>query len=212
MIFVLCDDPLAYGVATLANQSMKQGVLPRFVPAIALTAVCWAVFLVNNVLLNGSLTGYGIVPRHISSLPGILWSPFLHASFQHLAANTVPLLILGLIICGRSKKEFSAACASGILIGGGLTWLFARTACHVGASGLVFCFFGYVASLAYFRRTFGSLLLSVACIVGYGGLLRGVLPTTVAISWEGHLSGLLAGIAAAWMVSNTRKTASLRKP
>ena len=129
-------------------------------------------------------------------------------SFQHLVANTLPLLILGLIICGRSKGEFGAAVASGIFLGGGLTWLFARTACHVGASGLVFTFFGYVASLAYFRRTFGSLVLSVACIVGYGGLLRGILPTAMPVSWEGHLSGLLAGVLAAWAVSRNKPKSS----
>lgn len=183
-------------------------MLNRFVPAIALTGICWAVFLVNNVLLGGSLTGHGIVPRHLSSVPGILWSPFLHVSFQHLIANTLPLLILGLIICGRSKGEFGAAVASGIFLGGGLTWLFARTACHVGASGLVFTFFGYVASLAYFRRTFGSLVLSVACVVGYGGLLRGILPTAMPVSWEGHLSGLLAGVLAAWVVSRNKPKSS----
>jgi membrane associated rhomboid family serine protease len=191
---------------------MKSGVFNRFFPAMVLTSVCWAVFLLNNVLLGGSLTDHGIVPRHISSLPGILWSPFLHVSFQHLVANTLPLLILGLIICGRGKGEFGTALAFGILLGGGLTWLFARTACHVGASGLVFTFFGYVASLAYFRRTFGSLLLSVACIVVYGGLLRGVLPTAMPVSWEGHLTGLVAGVAAAWVVSRNKPRSSSSFP
>jgi membrane associated rhomboid family serine protease len=127
---------------------MKEGMTNRLVPALALPLICWAVFLVNNVLMGGSLTGHGIIPRHTSSLPGIVWSPFLHVSLQHLIANTLPLLILGLIICARGRGEFAAAVASGILLGGGLTWLFARTACHVGASGLVFTFFGYVASLA----------------------------------------------------------------
>jgi len=183
---------------------MKEGMLNRLVPAMALTAICWAVFLVNNVLMGGSLTNHGIIPRHVASLPGILWSPFLHVSYQHLLANTLPLLILGLIICARGKGEFGVVVASGILLGGGLTWLLARTACHVGASGLVFAFFGYLASLAYFRRTFGSLILSVACIVAYGGLLRGVLPSSMPVSWEGHLSGLVAGVAAAWAVSRSR--------
>jgi membrane associated rhomboid family serine protease len=191
---------------------MKSGVFNRLFPAITLTCICWAVFLLNNVLLGGSLTDHGIVPRHTSSLPGILWSPFLHVSFQHLVANTLPLLILGLIICARGKGEFGTALAFGILLGGGLTWLFARTACHVGASGLVFTFFGYVASLAYFRRTFGSLVLSVACIVGYGGLLRGVLPTAMPVSWEGHLSGLVAGVAAAWVVAKRKPGSSSSFP
>lgn len=176
-------------------------MLKRFGPIIALTAMCWLVFIVNNLLWGAHWLRYGITPRHLASLPGILWSPFLHGSFQHLAANTLPLLILGGIICIRSKSEFALVTAGGILLGGGLTWIFARNADHIGASGLIFCFFGYLASMAYFRRSFGNLLLSAICILGYGGMLRGLMPTASAISWEAHLAGLLAGIALAGLTS-----------
>ncbi len=125
----------------------------------------------------------------------------MHGSFKHLAANTVPLLILGGIICARSNAEFAAIALAGSLLSGGLTWLLARNACHIGASGLIFCFFGYLASLACFRRTFGTLVLSAVCILGYGGMLKGILPTSTAVSWEGHISGLVAGIALAWLAS-----------
>lgn len=181
-------------------------MLKRFTPVIALTGLCWLVFVVNNLLLHGQLSQHGIVPRHVSSLPGIIYAPFLHASVKHLAANTLPLLILGGIICARSKTEFSVITVAGVLLGGGLTWLLARNADHIGASGLVFCFFGYLASLAFFKRTFGALALSVACILGYGGMLRGVLPTATMISWEGHAAGLLTGIALAWAASKWQKT------
>ena len=183
-------------------------MLKRFTPIILLTAVCWVVFLVNNLILGGHFDQYGIVPRQIGSLPGIVFAPFLHASYQHLAANTLPLLILGAIICGRSRGEFVVVTVAGILLGGGLTWLFARSACHIGASGLIFCYFGYLASLAYFNRTFGTLLLSVVCIVGYGGMIRGIVPTSAGISWEGHLAGLVAGIALASLMAKLNKTPS----
>lgn len=173
----------------------------RFVPIVMLTALCWLVFVVNNLILDGHLSRYGIIPRHLSGLPGIIWAPFLHASFQHLAANTLPLLILGGIICARSDGEFTLATVGGILLGGGLTWLIARNADHIGASGLIFCYFGYLASLAYFKRNIGTLLLSLVCIFGYGGMLRGILPTSAAVSWEGHLAGLAAGVALAWVAS-----------
>jgi membrane associated rhomboid family serine protease len=176
-------------------------MLKRFVPLLTLVAACWLVFLANDLVWHGHLNQYGIIPRRLASAPGILWAPFLHASFKHLAANTVPLLILGGILCGRSRLEFVLVAVAGTLLGGGLTWLFARNACHIGASGLIFCFFGYLASLAWFRRTFGTLLLSAACILGYGGMLRGLLPTSTAISWEGHLAGLVAGVALAWVSS-----------
>ena len=183
-------------------------MLKRLTPILLLTAVCWLVFLVNNLIWRGHLDQYGITPRQIGSLPGILYAPFLHASYRHLAANTLPLLILGGIICGRSRGEFVVVTVLGILLGGGLTWLLARHACHIGASGLIFCYFGYLASLACFRRTFWTLCLSLVCILGYGGLVWGILPTSAAISWESHLAGLIAGIALAWFIAKLKNTSS----
>jgi membrane associated rhomboid family serine protease len=181
-------------------------VLKRFTPILVLTAACWVIFGINNLILNGHLTQFGIVPRHLSSLPGILWAPLLHGSFRHLAANTVPLLILGAVLCARGGSEFVMVTVGGILLSGALTWLIGRNGNHVGASGLIFCFFGYLASLACFNRKIGTLLLSLVCIIGYGGILRGLVPTSAPISWEGHLAGVSAGIALAWFISKVEKT------
>jgi membrane associated rhomboid family serine protease len=180
-------------------------VLKRFTPVLALTAVCWVVFLVNNLMLGGQLSQFGIIPRRLSGLPGILCSPFLHASYRHLVANTLPLLILGGIICARGKGEFATVTTGGVLLGGLLTWLFARSAYHIGASGLIFTFFGYLASLAWFNRNIPTLLLSLICIVGYGGLVRGLIPTSGAVSWESHLAGFLSGVLLAWAASKIGK-------
>ena len=182
-------------------------MLKRFVPVLTLVILCWLLLGLNALIWRGSLDQYGIVPRHLSGLPGIIWAPFLHASVAHLAANTLPLLILGAVICGRSRTEFAVVTVLGILLTGGLTWLLARSACHIGASGLVFCYFGYLASLAWFRRTFGALCLSLACLIGYGGLIRGVMPTSAPISWESHLAGLVVGIALASMTAKIWKPA-----
>jgi len=177
----------------------------RFTPIIALTAACWLVFALNSLVWHGNLAAHGIVPRHLHGLTGIIWAPFLHASFEHLAANTAPLLVLGAIICVRGKGEFVVVTVGGILLGGGMTWLFARSANHIGASGLIFCFFGYIASLAWFNRTFASLCLSVVCILAYGGMIKGILPTMAGISWEGHLAGLAAGVALGSFMSKLKK-------
>ena len=83
-------------------------MLKRFLPILTIVGVTWLVFLLNNGLWSGHLTQHGIIPRHLDSLPGILWAPFLHVSFQHLAANTLPLLILGGLLCARSRGEFLA--------------------------------------------------------------------------------------------------------
>lgn len=176
-------------------------MLKRFLPILALTALCWVVLGANSLIWHGHLNECGIVPRRLGGLPGILWAPFLHASTRHLVANTVPLLVLGGILCGRGPTEFGLVTVGGIVLGGGLTWLMARSASHIGASGLIFCYFGYLASLAYFRRTFGTLALSVVCILGYGGIVRGVLPSAGPVSWEAHLCGLGSGIFLAAMGS-----------
>ena len=188
-------------VSDAINRTETKPPLKRFIPIVVVTALCWLVFVVNNLIWNGHLARYGIIPRHLNGLPGIIWAPFLHGSFQHLAANTLPLLILGAVICARGKGEFVPITVAGTLLGGGLTWLIGRNACHIGASGLIFCYFGYLASLAYFNRNIATLLLSLVCILGYGGMLRGILPTSAAVSWEGHLAGLAAGIVLAWFIS-----------
>ena len=152
----------------------------RFIPIITLTAVCWLVLVLNDLVWHGSLNQHGIIPRHLDSLTGIIWSPFLHASYQHLAANTLPLLILGGIVCARGKGTFAVVT-------------------------VIFCYFGYVASLAWFNRTFGTLCLSVVCILGYGGMIKGILPTMAGISWEGHLAGLVAGVVLGSLMSKPKQ-------
>jgi membrane associated rhomboid family serine protease len=187
-------------------------MLKRLVPILALTSLCWVVFFLNHSLFSDRLIQHGIRPRHLGGLPGIIWAPFLHGSYQHLVANTVPLLIFGSVLCLRSRSEFVGVTAAGILLCGSLVWLLGRTAYHIGASSLIFCFFGYLASLAFFERKLANLLLSVACIIAYGGMLRGVVPASGAISWEGHLVGLLSGIALAWFVSNVKKAGTEKVP
>src|SRR5437016_5442395 len=187
-----------------AENPKSNPIVRRLAPIFALIALCWAVFVVNNLMLNGHLNQYGIRPRHIGGLLGILWSPFLHSSLRHLVANTVPLALLGTILCLRGRYEFAIVTVMGVVLTGGLTWLIGRNAYHIGASGLIFCFFGYLASLAFFERKIGTLLLSIVCILGYGGIVRGILPTSSAVSWEGHLAGFISGITLAWFLSNVK--------
>jgi len=190
------------------NVHPRSRFLGRFAPILMLVALCWGGFVLNNLVLGGRLNAHGIWPRHLAGLAGILWAPLLHGSYQHLLANSVPLLVLGIILCGRSRSEFGLVTAAGVLMSGALTWAFARDASHIGASGLVFCYFGYLASLAWFRRTFGTLFISAVCILAYGGMLRGLLPNSSGVSWEGHVAGLAAGIVSGWIGSKLRSPAT----
>ena len=180
-------------------------MVKRFFPILVIVAACWVVFVVNNLMMGGALTAHGIIPRDPHRLSGILWAPFLHVNLDHIVGNTLPLLILGAILSTGSRRQFAVVTIVGILITGGITWLLARDACHVGASSLIFCYFGYTASRALFERTFGTLVLSALCLGLYGGIVRGVLPTTAAISWEGHAAGLFTGILLAKLAGNFRK-------
>jgi membrane associated rhomboid family serine protease len=187
-------------------------MVKRLTPILFLIALCWAAFVVNNLILHGTLNQYGIRPRHIGGLPGILWAPFLHGSWKHLLANTLPLAVLGAILSLRGRSEFGIVTVAGIFLSGALTWLIGRSAYHIGASGLIFCFFGYLASLAFFERRISTLLLSIMCIVGYGGIVRGILPTSSTVSWEGHLAGFTSGIALAWFLSKVKEADEESKP
>jgi membrane associated rhomboid family serine protease len=190
----------------LEPRKAKTGWLKGCTPILSIVAVCWVTFVVNNLVLGGRLASFGIIPRHFSGLAGIFFAPFLHASFSHLAANTLPLLILGSVLCFRSRTEFAAVTALGTILSGAGTWLIGRSAYHIGASSLIFCFFGYLASLAIFQRKIGTLIVSAGCIIVYGGMLKGLLPTANGVSWEGHLAGLASGIALASAGSKLKRT------
>jgi len=173
--------------------------MKKLYPVLAFVGLCWLVFIVNNLMLGGRFSHLGIVPRTFSGLRGILLAPLLHASFHHLLANTVPLLMLGSIISFRSPATYVSITVAGTIISGALIWLLARPGCHLGASGLVFCYFGYVIGQAWFQRTIVHILLAIACGVVYGGLIWGLSPFQTGVSWEAHGAGLAAGILLARM-------------
>ncbi len=160
--------------------------------------------LANNLVLGGRLSAYGIVPRTEQGLWGIVLAPFLHANFNHLYANICGLLIFGGLVMLRSPRHFWLVTVIGTLVSGIGTWLFGRSAVHIGASGVVFAYFGYLLFCGVFERRIGSLLLSCLVLAVWGPTLYGVLPTQSGVSWEAHAFGLLGGIWVAKLVG--RKT------
>ncbi|VVO01157.1 rhomboid family intramembrane serine protease [Pseudomonas fluorescens] len=164
------------------------------------TIASLAIFMVALQLLNVatgySLVAFGLVPRTVHGLVGIITSPFLHASFAHLSANLIPFLILGTLVIVEGLNRFLTVSAIIILLGGSLVWLFGFSGVHIGASGWVFGLWAYLLSRAWFHRSWGNLI--TACVVAllYGGLVFGFLPRQ-GVSFEGHLFGALAGFIAA---------------
>ena len=174
---------------------------------IAFVALLWALAIFNfaSVWFGFDLRQYGIIPRTSGGLWGIPLHVFIHANFGHLAANSVPLLILGGLASFRGRGAVFALSAFIALVGGSLVWLLGRTAVHIGASGLVFGYFGYLAARAFYQPGVLSILIAVVVIFFYGWtILFGVLPTSPFVSWEGHLFGLAAGVLYAALEGKAR--------
>lgn len=163
-----------------------------------LVALIWMVEVVNHSL-GHRLNLYGIYPRETSSLPGVLLWSFLHGNFYHLVMNTTPLLLMGYFVALQGPIRFIKITVWIIVAAGLLVWLMAREAYHVGASGLVFGYFGYIVALSLYERSIASLAIASVTLFYYGGMFMGILPSGDYISSEAHLAGLVAGCIAARM-------------
>jgi membrane associated rhomboid family serine protease len=167
---------------------------------LGLVLVIWAVELVN-LLLGHRLNFLGILPRMISGLPGIALAPFLHQGIPHVLLNTIPLVVLGGLVILHGTRVFLEVSLVIILVSGVGVWLFGRAGYHVGASGLIFGYFGFLIARSWYERSVSSILIAVITIVLYGGILWGVLPLRTGVSWEAHLFGLIGGILAARLIA-----------
>jgi membrane associated rhomboid family serine protease len=162
----------------------------------------WISEIVDTVVFRGGLDGWGIHPRSVEGLSGIVLAPFLHGGFAHLTANTLPLLVLGFFVMLRRKRDLLYVSALSAIVGGFGTWLVgASNSVHIGASILVFGYLGYLLALGIFERRFWAIVGSLVVFFLYGGALWGVLPGTPGISWEGHAFGLVGGIIAARLLA-----------
>ncbi|HEY3332936.1 MAG TPA: rhomboid family intramembrane serine protease [Capsulimonadaceae bacterium] len=152
--------------------------------------------LANSLLFRGQLSQLGIVPREVRGLLGIVNAPLLHGGFLHLLSNTLPLAVLAGVVLSRSAAAFGLVTAAGVLVAGGATWLLARRSVHIGASGLVYSYFGYLLFSSWFEHAYVLFFLVVWIV--FGRLIRGLLPQGRGISFEGHLFGFAAGALVAW--------------
>ncbi|MDQ8204762.1 rhomboid family intramembrane serine protease [Pelagicoccus sp. SDUM812003] len=173
---------------------MRNSWIQRFIPLLWLVALMWVVFLVDSAA-SLQLSRFGILPRNSEGLLGIVTWSFLHGNLSHIANNSVSLLIFGGIVAARSRDTFIKLTAYVIPISGVCVWVFGRPAVHIGASGLVFGYFGYLVTRGFYDRQFLSVTISIVVILVWGSLVWGVLPSDGPVSWEGHLAGLLAGAA-----------------
>ena len=147
----------------------------------------------TNQFMGHSLNRFGIEPRSMSGLSGILLAPWLHGSWQHLFSNLPPLLIFAVLLMHHGIRRFWLVTITVVLVGGGLVWLFGRSSFHLGASGLVYGYFGFLLLAGVLSKEISLLLISIVVGVLYGGLVWGVLPLTPGVSFESHLFGFVVG-------------------
>jgi len=171
---------------------------PRITVLLVFIGVMWLVRGIDMLLAQGRFAGaYGIIPRTWDGLEGILTAPFIHANFDHLLSNTVPLLILGALILLRGVPEFLFVTGVSMLVGGFGTWLFGGSGAHIGASGVVFGYFGYLVFRTAFDRRVSSAVITLAVAALYASAMGYSLIPAVGISWSGHFFGFVGGVVAA---------------
>jgi len=172
-------------------------------------ALIWLIEIVDQLIFGGGLDRYGVRPRSLVGLRGILLAPLLHGGFGHLIANSGPLLVLGWFVMIRETRHIVPVVVLGTLVGGLGIWLIgSSSSVHIGASIIVFALLGYLLLRGFFERRVLPIIGSV--IVGglYGGALWGVLPGQAGISWEGHLFGFLGGVLAAKLMVKQSQSSS----
>jgi membrane associated rhomboid family serine protease len=183
-------------------------------------ALLYLVELIDQ-LAGHSLDANGIRPLETDGLWGIVFAPVLHANWQHLAANTVPLLVLGFLMALAGLSRFVWATAIVWILGGFGTWLIGNlgSSCgptdHIGASGLIFGWLAFLLVFGIFVRKFWDIVIGLVVLVVYGGVLLGAMPVLHqcgGVSWQGHLCGAIAGVVAAYLLSAPeRKARAARK-
>jgi membrane associated rhomboid family serine protease len=173
--------------------------------------MCWIVLAVDAVL-PGSFAVFGVVPRSLNGLRGIPLAPLLHGNVAHLMSNTVPLLVLGALVLAADDRRFLTVTLWSVLGAGLAAWLLgAPRSVHIGASGVVFGYLGFLLSHGWFARRVGMILVSLFVAGVWGGLVFGVLPGQSGVSWQSHAGGFVAGVFAARHVAKRparRKSAS----
>jgi membrane associated rhomboid family serine protease len=160
----------------------------------------WALQLVNWIDDYRLTLDFGIRAQRLDRLPDVLSAPFLHVNWQHLEGNSGPLFVFGFLAAYRGVKKFVGLTLLVALTSGAAVWIFERdTVVTVGASGVIFGYFGYVVLRGLIDRNLIDSLIGVVMGASFAYILTTAVPGTPGVSWLGHLGGLVGGLAGAWI-------------
>ena len=163
-----------------------------------------------DAALSGRLDQFGIQPRTLGGLDGVLWAPLLHHGWAHLFANTLPVLLFGFLAMANGVGQWVTVTVMIWLFSGLGVWLVGDTGTTVGASGIAFGWLAFLLVRGIFNRAIGQIVVAVVLFLYWGSTLLGVLPGNPGVSWQGHLFGAIAGILAAWLVAMANKSRTTR--
>lgn len=182
----------------MALRDMHRDLQKEFYWIGILLLVMWLVRIVDATI-PASLVDYGLQPRRLTGLPGIVTMPFLHGGFVHLFSNTVSLGVLLFLLVSSQKSPWLLVGLTS-LIGASLLWFVGRDANHVGASGLVFGLIGFLIVSGFLHRRLVPAIVAIVVGIFFGGtLLWGIMPgSSQDVSWDGHLCGLIGGVVVAF--------------
>ncbi len=176
----------------------ERTLLKCFIPPFLLVALMWLV-KGYEIRYGVDLYEYGIFPRDIDTLKGILTMPFIHADLTHIFSNSIPLIILGACMIFFYRDMYKKVFALIWLLSGSWLWLGGREAWHIGASGVVYGMASFLLISGILRKERRLMALSLLVIFLYGGMVWGFFPLLKGISWEAHLFGAIAGCMLAWV-------------
>ncbi|MEO1197028.1 MAG: rhomboid family intramembrane serine protease [Pseudomonadota bacterium] len=169
----------------------------RFGGLAAVLGVIWAVQVLNLVTGYALNSWFGLIPRALGGLDGIVLMPLLHGSVGHAVSNSLPLVILGAVMTMTARRDVIAASVIIVVVCGLGVWIFGRAALHVGASGLVFGWFAFLIARGMVEKRLVPVVTALGVGVVYGSLIWGVFPGQPGVSWEAHLFGAIGGGLAA---------------
>ena len=180
----------------MSKNTKQSSILGSISGILSFVLLIWAIEIFNYVF-GHPFSNLGIFPRNIWGLPGILFTPLIHHGFEHTITNSISLIILGILISLKNHRIIFKVSLFIIIVGGLGVWIFGRSASHIGASGLIFGYFGFLVARGWYVRDFGSITISILTIILYGGMIFGIFPGQAYISWEAHLFGFIAGLLSA---------------
>lgn len=165
-----------------------------------LVALMWVLEAIDTFTRN-SLDRFGITPRRLSELGDVFLAPWLHFGWAHLIGNSVPFLVLGILIYVSGRFQYVTTLIVTIIASGLTVWLISPAWSNTaGASGIIFGFLTYLLIRGLFTKDIKQILIAVLVFAVYGGVLWGVLPTSAGVSWQAHLGGAGGGILSAWLM------------